>query len=335
MKIALVTDAWFPQVSGVVRTFSTTVEKLRGLGHDVQVYSPDMFRSIPCPTYPDIRLAIGAGSRLARMLDEFAPDAIHVGTEGTLGLSGRNYCARRGYPFTTSFATKFPEYIHARTLIPTRWTYALIRWFHRPSAAVMVTTESVRRELAEKGFGNLVMWTRGVDVDLFKPRDKNFLADPRPVLLYMGRVAVEKNIKAFLDLDVAGTKYVVGGGPQLDTLSAAYPHVHFTGMKHGEELARYTAAADVLVFPSLTDTFGLVMLEALACGVPVAAFPVTGPLDVIGGTGVGVLDDDLARATRAALEIPAATCREFAMQYSWDNVARIFLGHLAPITRAD
>ncbi len=332
MRILIVTDAWLPQVNGVVRTLRATIDELTRMGHCVEVVSPDQFRTLPCPSYPEIRLALVPGRRLARRIAAFAPDAIHLATEGPLGLAARNLCVRRGIPFTSAYATKFPEYIHARVRLPLAWGYGAMRWFHKPSRAVMVATASLQRELEGHGFTHLVRWTRGVDTELFCPRDKAFLNDPRPILLYAGRVAVEKNIEAFLSLDVPGTKYVVGDGPQRAALQRAYPAVRFAGMKHGGELAAYYAAADVFVFPSRTDTFGLVMLEALACGVPVAAYPVTGPLDVINGSGAGVLDNDLSAAVRAALAIPAARCRAFALDYSWRRVAELFLHHLAPIS---
>lgn len=329
LRILIVTDAWLPQINGVVRTFSATVKHLEQMGHSVRLITPDQFRTVPCPTYPSIRLAVLPGRRVARIISEFNPHAIHIATEGPLGLAARNVCVRRQLPFTTSYATKFPEYIHARVRLPLAAGYAAMRWFHKPSRAVMVATASLQRELEQHGFKNLVRWTRGVDTDLFRPRDKSFLNDLRPILLYAGRVAVEKNIEAFLTLPNSGTKYVVGDGPQCAALQQKFPHVRFVGMKHGEELARYYAAADVFVFPSRTDTFGLVMLEALACGVPVAAYPVTGPLDVINGSGAGVLNEDLALAVQQALTISPDRCREFALQFSWRHVAELFLQNLA------
>lgn len=331
-RILIVTDAWFPQVNGVVRTFSTVTAHLEKMGFVVRLITPDQFKTVPCPTYPSIRLAVLPGRRIAEIITTFAPQAIHVATEGPLGFAARNFCVRHNLPFTTSYATKFPEYIHARIRLPLRAGYAAMRWFHKPSRAIMVATPSLERELRARGFSRLVRWSRGVDTDLFRPREKSFLAAPRPILLYVGRVAVEKNIEAFLQLPLPGSKFVVGDGPQLPSLRQKYPHVHFVGMKHGEELARYYAAADVFVFPSLTDTFGLVMLEALACGVPVAAYPVTGPIDVIDHAGVGVLHDDLASAVQQALAIPSDRCRAFALQFSWQRVTQLFLQNLAPIS---
>jgi len=331
MRLALVTDAWTPQINGVVRSLTRVVEELSALGHEVLVVAPDRFRTVPCPGYAEIPLAVAPGRRLRRLLDAFAPEAVHIATEGPLGWAARGHCRRRGWPFTTSFHTRFPEYVEARTRIPARHGYALLRRFHAPAARTMVTTETLRRELTDHGFRNLVLWSRGVDTELFRPRPRDALDGlnlKRPIFLYVGRVAVEKNIQAFLDLDLDGSKVVVGGGPRLKTLQARYPDARFTGPKVGEELARHYAAADVFVFPSKTDTFGLVQLEALACGVPVAAFPVPGPLDVIDGQGVGVLDTDLRAAAIRALEIPPERCRDFALRFSWTNCARQFAGHL-------
>ena len=333
MRLALVTDAWFPQVNGVVRTLDTVARVLRQEGHEVEVIGHEGFRTVPLPTYPEIRLAVLPGRRLGRMLDEIAPQAIHIATEGPLGFAAWRYCRRRGHPFTTAYHTRFPEYVAARLPFSLAVTYRLVRGFHRAAVRTMVATETLRQELSGRGFRNLVEWGRGVDVQLFRPRpqsERDFLGLQRPIWLYVGRVAVEKNIRAFLDLELEGSKLVVGGGPQLEALRRQYPAVTFSGPKFGEDLARHYAAADVFVFPSLTDTFGLVMLEALASGVPVAAFPVTGPLDVIGGTPVGRLDRNLADAARAALAIPAETCRAFALERSWQRSAQQFLGNLAP-----
>ena len=335
MHIAIVSDAWFPQINGVVRTLSRVQQELQGLGHRVTVISPDLFANLPCPTYPEIRLAVLPGRRVRRRLDEMRPHAIHIATEGSLGWAARRYCRRRGFPFTTSFHTRFPEYVHARCGLPPAWLYALLRRFHGAGAGVMVATQSIRRDLEARGFSNVKDWSRGVDTELFKPREQEPGVPPpfdlpRPVHLYVGRVAVEKNIGAFLALDLPGSKVVVGDGPQLKPLRGEYADVLFTGAKHGEELARHYAAADVFVFPSRTDTFGLVMLEALAAGVPVAAYPVPGPLDVVDGTGVGVLDEDLKRAAGNALSIPRQSCRDYALHFSWQRCALQFLDNLAP-----
>lgn len=329
MRVALVTDAWYPQINGVVRTLDTTCRTLEAMGHEVIRIAPERFRTIPCPTYPEIRLAVGAGRAVRQALEDAEPDAVHIATEGPLGLAARNFCVRRGWPFTTSFHTRFPEYIHARFRIPISWSYRFLLWFHGRARATMVATPTIEAELAARGFNHLRRWSRGVDVDLFRPRDKNLYGAPRPIWLYVGRVAVEKNIEAFLSLDLDGTKVVVGGGPQLDLLRARHPAVRFVGPKTGEELARHYASADVFVFPSRTDTFGLVLLEALASGLPVAAYPVAGPVDVVGSTGVGVLDEDLAAAARRASTIAPEACREYALGFSWRACTEQFLDNLA------
>jgi glycosyltransferase involved in cell wall biosynthesis len=332
MRILLVTDAWAPQVNGVVQTLQRVRSECAALGHGVEVISPDQFRSVPCPTYPEIRLALRPGRGIGRRIDAFCPDAIHIATEGPLGVAARRQCLRRGLPFTTSYHTRFPEYVHARFPVPLAAGYAAVRWFHRPSQAVMVATRSIRRDLEARGFTNVADWSRGVDTELFQPDREPALALPRPVYLYVGRVAVEKNLEAFLAMPIAaGSKLVVGGGPQLAELHARYPTVHFAGARFGEDLARHYVSGDVFVFPSRTDTFGLVLLEALACGLPVAAYPVPGPLDVIGDSGCGVLDQDLARAAARALEIPPARCREHALGFTWRHCAEQFLENLCPI----
>jgi len=330
MRIVIVTDAWLPQVNGVVRTLMRTVDELALLGHQSQIVSPDLFHSVPCPTYSEIRLALKPGRRLARLIDAFQPCAIHIATEGPLGIAARRYCLSRKLPFTTAFHTRFPEYVKARIGLPLSVGYAALRRFHAPAHGVMVATSSLEQDLAGRGFRNLRRWTRGVDTDLFRLRDKSFLDLPRPIYLYVGRIAVEKNIGAFLALDLPGSKLVVGGGPQLAELAHRHPEVRFAGPRQGEDLARHYAAADVFVFPSRTDTFGLVILEALACGIPVAAYPVPGPLDVIDGAEVGFLDEDLASAARKALAIPAQRCRDYALQFSWRRSAEQFLANLQP-----
>jgi glycosyltransferase involved in cell wall biosynthesis len=330
MRIVIVSDAWLPQVNGVVRTLMRTMDELVSLGHQTQVVSPDLFRSIPCPTYPEIRLALKPGRRLTRLIDAFQPCAIHIATEGPLGVAARRYCMRRKLPFTTAFHTRFPEYVQARIGLPLSVGYAALRRFHAPSHGVMVSTESLEQDLAGRGFRRLKRWTRGVDTELFRFRDKSFLDLPRPIYLYVGRVAVEKNIEAFLGLDLPGSKLVVGDGPRMAELARRHPKVHFAGPRQGEDLARHYAASDVFVFPSRTDTFGLVLLEALACGIPVAAYPVPGPLDVIDGAEVGFLEEDLASAARKALAIPAQRCRDYALQFSWRRSAEQFLANLQP-----
>ena len=334
MKITIVSDAWFPQVNGVVRTLSTTAERLGGLGHEVDVIGPNRgFRTVAAPTYPEIQLAIGrVRRRLTRLIDDFAPDAIHVATEGPLGWAARAYCRKRNLPFTTSFHTFFPDYLYLRFRIPRSWTFAVMRRFHRSAARTMISTPTMQRILEEWRFANLVRWPRGVDTDLFALRERDVL-DPiaRPILMFVGRVAVEKNIEAFLNLDVPGTKVVVGDGPMLATCRKRYPDVVFTGVKKGEDLARHYAAADAFVFPSRTETFGLVMLEALASGVPVAAYPVQGPQDIVTSPEVGALDEDLGRAVQSALGKDPAVCRNHALQWSWDASVRSFAGFLAPV----
>jgi 1,2-diacylglycerol 3-alpha-glucosyltransferase/glucuronosyltransferase len=334
MRIAIISDAWLPQVNGVVRTLDTVRGKLAAAGHDVMVIGPDRFRTLPCPTYPEIRLALFPGRTVAALLDGFAPEAVHIATEGPLGIAARRHCRRRGWRFTTSFHTKFAEYLHARTRFPVSWTYAWLRRFHAASARIMVATPSLEAELLAHGFERLARWTRGVDTTLFRPRNDGPAAMrdlKRPVFLYVGRVAVEKNIGAFLDLELDGSKLVVGDGPQLAQLKRRYPAVHFVGGRHGDDLAAHYAAADVFVFPSRTDTFGLVLLEALASGLPVAAYPVTGPRDVIDGAPVGCLDDNLAAAAHNALVLSRQACRDYAMKFSWDASAQQFLTNLALI----
>ena len=329
LHVAIVTDAWHPQVNGVVRTLTTTGEELRSLGHRVSFITPDRFRTIPCPTYPEIRLALFPERRIARMLDAAAPCAIHIATEGPIGHAARRYCLARGLPFTTAYHTRFPEYVRARARVPLAWTYAVMRRFHRPSSGVMVATASLRRELEANGFLNIRDWTRGVDLSLFYPRP-SVLHLPRPILMYVGRVAVEKNIGAFLELDTPGTKVVVGDGPQRAELQRRFHDTVFVGALEGESLAAHYASADVFVFPSRTDTFGLVLIEALACGVPVAAYPVPGPLDVIGESGAGALDEDLGRAVRRALTLDRETARAHALTFTWRRSAENFLNNLKP-----
>jgi 1,2-diacylglycerol 3-alpha-glucosyltransferase/glucuronosyltransferase len=329
MRIAIVSDAWHPQVNGVVRTLSAVCEGVAAAGYEPVVFGPDRYRTIPCPGYSAIRLAIGAGAALRRQLTEFAPQAVHIATEGPLGIIARAFCLAQGWPFTTAYHTRFPEYVQARCFLPLSWSYAVLRRFHAPSCGVMVATETVRRELAARGFARLVAWTRGVDTKLFRPGCTPAVALPRPVFLYVGRVAVEKNLPAFLDLDLPGSKLVVGDGPSLPAMMRRYPRVHFAGAQSGEALVRHYAAADVMVMPSRTETFGLVLLEAMACGVPVAAYPSAGPSDVIGDSGAGVLGEDLAAAARAALAVPRERCVAHARGFGWQVSIDQFIGHLA------
>ena len=335
MKLLLVSDAWAPQVNGVVRTLETVVEELRRRGDEVEVVHPGLSWTVPCPTYPDIRLALAPGRALRRAWERLQPDAVHIATEGPLGMAARRLCLRRGQPFSTAFHTRFPEYLHARTRLPVGLSYRLMRWFHGSAERVMVATETVQKDLEQYGFDNCVRWSRGVDTALFRPDGVRALELPGPVFLYCGRVAVEKNIEAFLALDLPGTKLVVGDGPARSSLERRFPKAVFAGMQRGAALAAFYRSADVFVFPSRTDTFGLVMLEALASGVPVAAFPVSGPLDVVGGSDVAVLDEDLGRAARAALELSRDRCRAFAEGHSWARCAELFRCHLAlPVDRA-
>lgn len=331
MKLALITDAWRPQINGVVTTLSTVAERLQGFGHSVELFTPDQFRNWPCPTYPEIRLALGSGSKVRERLAALRPDAIHIATEGPLGLAARSYCQRRSLPFTTSFHTLFAEYVNVRTGTPLSWGYKFLAWFHNAGERAMTATPGLVEQLKRHGFNNPVLWSRGVDTERFRPRARDLLPGPGPKLLYVGRVAVEKNIEAFLALDIPGVKYIIGDGPQRAELEQRYPDAVFLGYKHGEDLARHIASADVFVFPSHTDTFGLVMLEALACGVPVAAFPVQGPKDVILSDKVGCLDVDLGAAVARALTLNRDDCRQYALGYTWEQCARLFESHLALI----
>lgn len=333
MRILLVSDAWPPQVNGVVRTLQRVRQECLALGHEMEVISPEQFHTVPCPTYPEIRLALRPGRAIARRIDRLRPDCIHIATEGPLGFATRRHCMRRRLPFTTSYHTRFPEYVHARLPVPLGLGYGVMRWFHRPSRGVLVATRTLCDELEERGFVNVKRWSRGVDTLLFRPDHDPALDLPRPVYLYVGRVAVEKNLEAFLSVPLAeGSKLVVGDGPVRARLAARYPDARFVGAKHGLDLARHYAGADVFVFPSRTDTFGLVLLEALAAGLPVAAYPVPGPLDVIGDSGCGVLDEDLGRAMVRALKIPRDRRRAHAGRFSWRRCAEQFLDHLHPIS---
>ncbi len=331
MRVLVATDAWKPQVNGVVRTLQSLAESARGLGAAVDFLTPEGFSSVPLPTYPGLRVALPSAREIARRIDQAEPDAIHIATEGSIGYMTRRYCIRRGLPFTTSYTTRFPEYISARAPVPETWSYAVLRGFHAPASVTMVSTASLMTELASRGFKHLGLWTRGVNTDLFHPERAISLDLPRPVFVSMGRVAVEKNLEAFLSLDLPGSKVVIGEGPQEAELRRRFPDVIFRGELHGETLAAHLAAADVFVFPSKTDTFGVAQLEALACGVPVAAYPVTGPKDVIGDQPIGVLDSDLRVACLGALKVSRAACRDFALTRSWQVSARQFLGHAESI----
>jgi len=331
MRVLVATDAWHPQVNGVVRTLTSLAASARRLGVTIDFLTPDGFPTLPVPTYPHLRLAVPGMRRIARLIEQQRPDAIHIATEGPIGFAAHRYCRRRSLPFTTSYTTRFPEYISARVPIPQALSYAVLRRFHAAAAATMVSTPSLLAELRQRKFSNLVMWTRGVDTELFRPQRALDLGLPRPIFLTAGRVAVEKNLEAFLSLDLPGSKVVVGNGPQEPELRRRYPRATFLGLQEGPALAAAVAAADVFVFPSKTDTFGLVQLEALACGVPVAAFPVTGPRDVIADQPVGVLSEDLRAACLGALHISREACRAFALTHSWENSARQFIGHMTRV----
>lgn len=358
MRILIATDAWKPQVNGVVQTLTQLISRLQEMGHTVEVIHPGLFKTVPCPTYPEIRLALWPFGKVGKAIQSFQPDAIHIVTEGPIGLAARLRAARLKLPFTTAYHTRFPEYVNTRTGIPVKWVAALLRWFHSPARRVMVPTQSMIETLKEHRIENCVLWQRGVDLKCFNPersqieRDLHFRPiavaqpDPQqlqvldylekriehsPVYLYAGRVAVEKNLEAFLKLDLPGEKWIAGDGPARKRLQDHYPQAQWFGMLNHAALSELYKRADVFVFPSLTDTFGLVMLEAMASGCPVAAFPVTGPIDVVGGTGAGYLDNDLGIAIEQALRIPRETPRRVAAQYSWKHCAESFVSNLAPI----
>ena len=334
MKVLIATDAWRPQVNGVVRTLGALARAAAKIGVEIEFLSPDGFWTFPVPTYPGLRLALPRRKTIAVHIEQTKADAIHLATEGPIGHAVRSYCVKAGRPFTTSYTTRFPEYIAARSPIPQAWIYAALRRFHAAATVTMVATPSLMNELSGRGFSNLGMWTRGVDVDLFRPDRAIDLDFPRPIFMTVGRVAVEKNLPAFLSLDLPGTKVVIGAGPQEAELNRRFPTAKFLGQLDNGILAAHLAAADVFVFPSLTDTFGIVQLEALASGVPVAAFPVTGPRDVIGNHPVGVLHADLRTACMQALWISREVCREFALRYSWENSARQFISHARKVAVA-
>ena len=330
MRIAIVTDAWKPQINGVVQTLSQTRDELKAMGHDILMVTPENRRTMPMPTYPEIRLSLFPGRSVQCDLDDFDPDCIHIATEGPLGLAARRYCRRRRRPFTSAYHTRFPEYVKARFPVPIAWTTSLLRWFHGAAVRTIVPTETIRRQLVARGFSNLVIWSRGVDTALFKPDQPHDYGLPGPVFVYVGHVAVEKNTEAFLGLALPGSKVVIGDGPDRRRLEAAYPDCHFLGYRFGRELAARLAGGDVFVFPSRTDTFGLVMLEAMACGLPVAALPVPGPIDVVQNGITGMLDDDLTAACLKALTLDRADCQRFAEGRSWRRSTNQFQAYLAP-----
>ena len=328
VRLALVTDAWKPQVNGVCTTLGKTCDTLKELGHEVYVINPNSCRTIPCPTYPEIRLVLQPFSFVKHELNKFQPTHIHIATEGPLGLAARRYCIKNKLSFTSSYHTQFPEYIRKRFPIPLSVSYKFFRWFHGAATHLMIGAPAQRRLLEERGFNNIVYWKKGVDTNLFKPGDKNFLRYPRPIWVYLGRVAIEKNIEAFLSLELPGTKVIIGDGPEKEELSKKYPKIKFEGYRFGEELARYLGAGDVFVFPSLTDTFGLVMLEAMACGLPIAAYPVTGPIDVVRNGETGCLNKDLKTAALCALKIDPQNCLKQAREYTWKASTLQFINNL-------
>ena len=327
----IVSDAWSPQTNGVVTTLSQTVASLGRFGHEVEMVTPDHFRTIPCPTYPEIRIALFPYRKVARRIAAFQPHALHIATEGPLGFAARRYCVAHGLRFTTSYHTQFPQYLRSRWPIPTALSYRFLRWFHGAAHACMVSTPTVHRQLADRGFKNLSRWRRGVDTRLFRPRSKEFLTLPRPIAAYVGRVAIEKNVDDFLRMPWVGSKIVIGDGPERARCQSQFPQASYVGYRYGEDLATHLAAADVLVFPSLTDTFGLVNLEAMACGVPVAAYPVTGPIDVVEEGLTGALDTDLAVAAVRALGVDPRACRTRALQSGWDVCTREFESNLVAV----
>lgn len=333
----LVTDAWEPQVNGVVRTLSRTIEELRAMGHEIEIVTPaDGYYTLPLPTYSEIKLAIGARTDIEHRFEVFEPEAVHIATEGTLGLTARSICIENKFPFSTSYHTQYPEYVSARFPVPESWGYAYVKWFHEMSGRVMVTTKTMKELLETKGFNNLAIWSRGVDISVFSPdlrvEDRGpYKGLKGPIMAYVGRVSVEKNVETFLKLDLPGTKVVVGDGPAREELSNKYKDVIFLGPKFGQELAECYANADVFVFPSLTDTFGLVILEAMATGTPVAAFDAPGPRDIIPNSNAGVIGDDLKQNIIDALKLDRIEVNKYAQKYSWRACAEEFLHNLDPL----
>ncbi len=332
MRLLIATDAWRPQVNGVVRTLEATIERVMARGVEVGVVSPGDFRTIALPGYREIPLALGTPRAMARRIAAFQPDLVHVVTEGPVGWLARGWCIREKVPFVTSYTTRFPEYVRARVPVPVSTTYAILRRFHAAAGATLVATPRLKGELEANGFGHLRLWPRGVDTRLFSPDRARPSPYPRPVFVTASRIAVEKNIEAFLDLDLPGSKVVIGSGPATASLRRRYPDAIFTGRLHGEELATAIASADVFVFPSRTDTFGVVQLEALACGVPVAAYPVTGPLDAVADPNVGRLDEDLRSACLACLDLDRAACHAYAMGHSWDRSVACYMTALQQVS---
>ena len=332
LKIVIATDAWKPQLNGVVRTLDTLGQILTSFGNEVRYITPSEFNSVPLPSYSEIRLSLMPNRKVAKIINEFQPDAIHIATEGPIGRAARRFCKRRGYPFTTSFHTRFAEYANERWKVPTKWGYAVLKDFHKDGETMMVATPGLMEELKDRGFSRMKLWTRGVDLERFVPGDRSLLDQyPRPVFLYVGRLAVEKSIEDFIELDLPGTKVIVGEGPQRQELEEKYKDAVFLGPKYDEELTRHYQAADVFVFPSRTDTFGLVNVEALACGVPVASYPVRGPLEILDGAPAqcGAMNEDLRQACLSAYENrDPKICREWAENFSWEAASRQFVANL-------
>ncbi len=332
LRVVIATDAWKPQLNGVVRTLDTLGKILTDFGNEVLYITPNDFRSVPLPSYPEIRLSLLPNRKVAKMINDFKPDAIHIATEGPIGRATRRFCKRRGYPFTTSFHTRFAEYANERWKVPTKWGYGILKDFHKDGETMMVATPGLVEELTERGFSKMKLWARGVDLEQFRSGDRSFLdSHTRPIFLYVGRLAVEKSIEDFLEADLPGTKVVVGEGPQRAELEEKYKDAVFTGPKYGEDLTKYYQASDVFVFPSRTDTFGLVNVEALACGVPVAAYPVRGPLEILDGApaGCGAMDEDLTKACMTAYENRnPEECRAWAENFSWEAASRQFIVNL-------
>ena len=348
MRLAIATDAWAPQVNGVVRTLTETISRLKAQGHEVEVVAPDRFMTIPCPGYSEIRLALAPRFGVRKALGTFRPDIVHISTEGPIGWSARAWCLKHNVPFTTAFHTRFPEYVAARTRLSPDFIWPIMRTFHKGSRAILTATQSLRDELESRGIHPTQIWSRGIDHAVFHPDQpvhESLQHLAKPILLSVGRVAVEKNLEAFLDADVTGTKVIVGDGPARAHLQARYPDAIFLGTRHGAELASIYASADVFVFPSKTDTFGLVMLEALACGVPVAGYPVQGPLDIIGAEGrgahgnldeaVGCLKPDLAKAIKGALSLSRAHAAEYGAQFCWNSCTNQFVNGITKASNSE
>ncbi|SDI91983.1 MULTISPECIES: glycosyltransferase family 4 protein [Bradyrhizobium] len=328
MRVLVATDAWRPQVNGVVRSLENLATEAPSFGADITFLTPQDFPTLPLPGYREIQLALPSPGTVKRAIAAARPESVHIATEGPIGWVTRSVCRREGYPFTTSYHTRFPEYLAARLPVPLAWSYSALRRFHNSGAGIMVGTPTLERDLKARGFCKLMQWSPGVDADVFRPRLERPLAFPKPVFLFVGRISIEKNIAAFLALDLPGSMVVVGDGPLRAKLETEFPNAHFLGVRSGEALAEVYASADVFVFPSLTDTFGIVLLEALACGLPVAAFPVMGPLDVIDRSGCGRLDMNLHRAAIGALDISRQQCRAYALNFTWRESARQFLDNI-------